>query len=57
VTRFRITLDCYEAEFRSEAAAKAGALPMKWVRPGDLERYPLSSTGRTLARLVEGNTR
>jgi A/G-specific adenine glycosylase len=56
VTRFRITLECYEAEFLSNGAAVATGvkdvvLETRWVRPAELEAYPLSSTGRKLARL------
>jgi len=52
VTRFRITLDCYEADYLTEGGGGAENLPKKWVRPADLEHYPLSSTGRKLAGLV-----
>jgi A/G-specific adenine glycosylase len=50
VTRFRITLDCYEAQYVSDG--RAAGLPRKWLRPDELECYPLSSTGRKLARLA-----
>jgi A/G-specific adenine glycosylase len=85
VTRFRITLECYEAEFLSngkasnknrvpllrrssagrgplpgtacnQAVAHSGqncALETRWLRPAELDAYPLSSTGRKLARLVQ----
>lgn len=52
VTRFRITLDCYRAEYISSAGDTDSPLETRWVRPGELENYPLSSTGRRLARLV-----
>jgi A/G-specific adenine glycosylase len=52
VTRFRITLDCYEAEYLSHNGGGAENLVQKWVRPAELERYPLSSTGRKLAGLL-----
>ncbi len=55
VTRFRITLECFEAE--SEAAAQDDPRPtveMRWVRPGELGEFPLSSTGRKLAHLAGG---
>jgi A/G-specific adenine glycosylase len=51
VTRFRITLDCYAAEYLSGRRA-LDHLPVRWLRPADLESYPLSSTGRKLARLL-----
>lgn len=50
VTRFRITLDCYEAE------CTGGRLPrgadIRWVKIAELERFPLSVTGRQLSRLI-----
>ena len=52
VTRFRITLDCYDAEYVSHNGGGAENLVQKWVRPAELEHYPLSSTGRKLAGLV-----
>jgi A/G-specific adenine glycosylase len=52
VTRFRITLDCYEAEVVSAADRKPSATEIKWLRPAELEDYPLNATGRKLARLA-----
>jgi A/G-specific adenine glycosylase len=52
VTRFRITLDCYEAEFRSNDKPAADGIETRWLRPAELDRYPLSSTGRKLAMLI-----
>jgi A/G-specific adenine glycosylase len=52
VTRFRITLDCYEAEYVSHPDGKAAPSRMKWLRPGELGSYPLSVTGRKLAELA-----
>jgi len=48
VTRYRITLDCYEAEFT------AGRLrsPARWCTLSQLRALPLSTTGRKLANLV-----
>lgn len=51
VTRFRITLECYQAEYRSYDKKKK-TLETCWVRPAELEDYPLSSTGRKLANLI-----
>jgi len=54
VTRFRITLDCYQAT----VAAGNGRRPAKertdvrWLTPAELEQYPLSTTGRKIARLL-----
>jgi len=50
VTRFRITLDCYEARCRGRA--KQSAAEIAWLKPAELEGYPLSMTGRKLARLL-----
>jgi A/G-specific adenine glycosylase len=52
VTRFRITLDCYEAAFLSNDETVADRLTTRWLRPADLDRYPLNSTGRKLAMLI-----
>jgi A/G-specific adenine glycosylase len=51
VTRFRITLDCFAAEFVSETDGEI-AVEKRWVRPGELEEYPLSTTGRKLADTI-----
>jgi A/G-specific adenine glycosylase len=53
VTRFRITLDCFAARFVSQAGIDGEALEMRWVRPGELAEYPLSTTGRKLVRLIQ----
>lgn len=53
VTRFRITLDCYLADYLRGAADKpAGQLTHAWVSPGEIESYPLCVTGRKIARLL-----
>jgi A/G-specific adenine glycosylase len=57
VTRFRITLDCYEAEYVSVDKTAATLLETRWLRPAELADYPLSSTGRKLANLVQKNAR
>jgi A/G-specific adenine glycosylase len=53
VTRFRITLHCYEATHLS------GRIPRQhgraaWLRPDQFGQYPLSVTGRKISRLLEG---
>lgn len=53
VTRFRITLDGYSARFVASSNPPAGAPELNWVTPGQLAEYPLSTTGRKLAALVE----
>jgi A/G-specific adenine glycosylase len=57
VTRFRITLECYEAEFLSNSRAEKDRLETRWLRPAELAAYPLSSTGRKLACRVRIPTR
>ncbi len=52
VTRFRITLDCYEAQCVSRKQSANSALETRWLRPDELGDYPLSSTGRKLAKIV-----
>jgi A/G-specific adenine glycosylase len=49
VTRYRITLECYAADFASGRATGA-----KWIKRGDLDTLPLSTTGRKIARLAAG---
>ena len=49
VTRFRITLVCHEAR---HVAGRLRGKCFRWVRPGELEDYPLSVTGRRISRLI-----
>ncbi|MEN0110400.1 MAG: NUDIX domain-containing protein, partial [Planctomycetota bacterium] len=48
VTRFRITLECYEAT----AAGGRVRKPARWVTPAELADLPLSVTGRKLAKRI-----
>jgi A/G-specific adenine glycosylase len=57
VTRFRITLDCYQAAYVRRAKGARPAGPLRWVRPSELDGLPLSVTGRKIARLVDGEGR
>jgi A/G-specific adenine glycosylase len=50
VTRFRITLECYSAQWRSGAPSPAARV--RWLPPAELAELPLSTTGRRLARLI-----
>jgi len=52
VTRFRITLDCYEAAYCKMVDGRAPAGGRKWLLADELEEYPLSSTGRRICRLA-----
>jgi A/G-specific adenine glycosylase len=54
VTRFRITLECYVADYRSGAIAPRDVAGIRWVAAAELDHYPLNSTARKLARLVMG---
>jgi A/G-specific adenine glycosylase len=50
VTRYRITLDCYAAEFVEGRAGVEKAT--RWIRPSELGELPLSVTARKLANLI-----
>ena len=52
VTRFRITLYCYEAKHVSGKAKQHDGATLTWTTPDKLGDYPLSVTGRKLARLL-----
>jgi A/G-specific adenine glycosylase len=52
VTRYRITLQCHVADYVSGRLKPTEAEAAKWVRPADLDEYPLSATGRRLSRLA-----
>ncbi len=55
VTRFRITLDCYEAQCVASSSARNSAdqtAQRRWVDPAMLDEYPLSVTARKVARIV-----
>lgn len=51
VTRFRITLDCYEAQYESGRTKRES--DCKWVEIKSLNELPLSVTGRKITKLVE----
>jgi len=55
VTRYRITLHCFESTLESRGRTKptnGASRPLRWLSPGELTEYPLSTTGRQIARLV-----
>jgi len=52
VTRFRITLDCYAARYVPGGDGRRRPAIARWILPGELEKYPLSTTGRKLSRLI-----
>ncbi len=51
VTRFRITLTCYHADYQS--GRPRDPQNCRWVPADDLAAYPLSVTGRKLARWID----
>ena len=52
VTRYRITLDCYEASYVTGRVRGGQQRPIRWIRREDLEQLPLCATGRKLAQLI-----
>jgi A/G-specific adenine glycosylase len=52
VTRYRITLDCYEAAYAGGRARSNSGSLVRWIRTGDLADLPLSTTGRKIAQLI-----
>jgi A/G-specific adenine glycosylase len=54
VTRFRITLHCYQAQFASSERKKGGRNKEEqaWVKVSALEELPLSVTARKIARML-----
>lgn len=54
VTRFRITLHCYQAQFAGTQRRKSTTKDQQqaWVKVGALEELPLSVTARKIARLL-----
>ena len=53
VTKYRITLDCFAADYVAGRPNSTPARPVKWVLRRDLNAYPLSTTGRKITRLLE----
>ncbi len=48
ITRYRITLNCYEAKYLSGRIQNA-----KWIANAELESLPLSTTGRMITALLD----
>ncbi len=55
VTRFRITLGCYVAQW-SAGDPVDGSCEFRWAAPRQLAKLPLSVTGRKLARILTDKT-
>ena len=56
VTRFRITLHCYQATPISSRQTLSGNGILKWVSRSKLADFPLSTTGRKISRIVNPGT-
>jgi A/G-specific adenine glycosylase len=54
VTRYQITLECYEAQFTCGRVRSSVERPVRWAPLEELADLPLSVTGRKLARLAIG---
>ena len=52
VTRFRITLDCFEAAYLSGNFRSAFYRQAVWATPAELKAYPVSSPQRRLAKAL-----
>lgn len=52
VTRFRITLDCYEARPSGGRVRSTPERPVRWTPLGELAHLPLSVSGRKIAVLI-----
>ena len=52
VTRYRITLNCRQADYARGSCNPKARDAFEWVEPAELESYPLSATGRKIARLL-----
>ncbi len=52
VTRFRITLDCYEGVPTSDPDDSPKSANAQWVAPEDLGEYPLNVTARKVSRFA-----
>lgn len=52
VTRYRITLDCFEATYSKGRICSNPSRPVRWTKPTELAELPLSTTGRILAKLI-----
>ena len=57
VTRFRITLVCLKAEYRSGEFHSKFYTDGRWVKPADLTAYPVSSPQRQLAQSLTAQPR
>jgi len=52
VTRYRITLDCYQATYMSGRVRASQSAAVRWLPVRELPSLPLSTTGRKIANLI-----
>ena len=52
VTRYRITLECYQAQRTGGRVRSTKVSPVRWFDRAELGQLPLSVTGRKIAKLV-----
>ena len=52
ITRYRITLHCYQAHYQAARRRQADDPQLAWVKPTELANYPLSTTGRKIVGLI-----
>jgi A/G-specific adenine glycosylase len=52
VTRYRITLECYEAHYLNGRVRSNGSAEVRWLACSALDSLPLSTTGRKIADLI-----
>jgi A/G-specific adenine glycosylase len=52
VTRYRITLDCYQATYVSGRVRATNNAPVRWLPVSKLSSLPLSTTGRKIANSI-----
>ena len=54
VTRYRISLDCYQAAYLSGRVRARKNAAVRWLPTSELPALPLSTTGRKIAGLIVG---
>ncbi|HEX3599980.1 MAG TPA: A/G-specific adenine glycosylase [Lacipirellulaceae bacterium] len=52
VTRYRITLDCYDAAYVEGRVRSNAPAEVRWQSRSNLQELPLSTTGRKIANLI-----
>ncbi len=52
VTRYRITLDCYQAAYVGGRVSKIKSPQVRWLSVSELASLPLSTTGRKIANMI-----